>query len=85
MEGMSEEEFLCIFGLYALSPQIFDLLGADIESNVRLKGEFQLTTCLEKLRTQQEMTGYIVDGKLFDIGMPHAYLESLMNFTSIDG
>jgi UTP--glucose-1-phosphate uridylyltransferase len=32
-EGMAEDEFLCIFGLYLLTPQIFDFLVESINQN----------------------------------------------------
>jgi UTP--glucose-1-phosphate uridylyltransferase len=47
---------------------------------VRLKGEFQLTTCLEVLRQRESLTGYLVDGKCFDIGVPEAYLQTLIDY-----
>ncbi|NET73408.1 MAG: UTP--glucose-1-phosphate uridylyltransferase [Sphaerospermopsis sp. SIO1G2] len=54
---MREDEFLGVFGLYLLTPQIFDLLAETINQNLRHKGEFQLTTCLEQLREKEGMTG----------------------------
>jgi UTP--glucose-1-phosphate uridylyltransferase len=83
VEGMAEDEFLCIFGLYALTPKIFDLLAEDIKNNVRLKGEFQLTTCLDNLRQAEGMTGYLVQGKCFDTGMPDAYLQAMIDFRNV--
>ena len=80
VEGLGEDEFLSIFGLYALTPTIFDCLEDDINNNVRMKGEFQLTTCLDVLRQRENMTGYLVEGKFFDIGVPDAYLQSLIDF-----
>jgi UTP--glucose-1-phosphate uridylyltransferase len=80
VEGLGEDEFLSIFGLYALTPTIFDCLEDDINNNVRMKGEFQLTTCLDVLRQREKMTGYLVEGKFFDIGLPDAYLQSLIDF-----
>lgn len=80
VEGLGEDEFLSIFGLYALTPTIFDCLEDDINNNVRMKGEFQLTTCLDVLRQREKMTGYVVEGKFFDIGVPDAYLQSLIEF-----
>jgi UTP--glucose-1-phosphate uridylyltransferase len=80
VEGMGEDEFLSIFGLYVLTPQIFDLLGESITHNLRYRGEFQLTTCLEKLREKEGMTGYVVEGKCFDTGMADAYLETMIDF-----
>jgi UTP--glucose-1-phosphate uridylyltransferase len=80
MDGLSEDEFLSIFGLYALTPTIFDCLEQDIQNNKRMKGEFQLTTCLDNLRQIESMTGYLVNGKCFDIGLPDAYLQTLIDF-----
>ncbi|MEA5574563.1 UTP--glucose-1-phosphate uridylyltransferase [Calothrix sp. UHCC 0171] len=80
VEGLGDDEFLSIFGLYALTPAIFDCLEADINQNVRLKGEFQLTTCLDVLRQREKMAGYLVAGTCFDIGIPNAYLQTLNDF-----
>ena len=80
VEGMAEDEFLCIFGLYALTPKIFDFLAEHIKTNFRERGEFQLTSCLEKLREAQGMTGLVVDGKTFDIGMPNVYRQTIFDF-----
>ncbi|MBF2064677.1 MAG: UTP--glucose-1-phosphate uridylyltransferase [Calothrix sp. C42_A2020_038] len=80
VEGLKDDEFLSIFGLYALTPTIFDCLEEDINNNVRLKGEFQLTTCLDVLRKRADMTGYVVQGKFFDVGMPNAYLQTLVDY-----
>jgi UTP--glucose-1-phosphate uridylyltransferase len=80
VDGLKKDEFLSIFGLYALSSTIFDCLEEDINNNVRMKGEFQLTTCLDVLRKRADMTGYLVQGNFYDIGMPDAYLQSLIDF-----
>jgi UTP--glucose-1-phosphate uridylyltransferase len=80
MDGLSEDEFLSIFGLYALTPTIFDCLEQDIQNNKRMKGEFQLTTCLDSLHQIESMTGYLVNGKCLDIGLPDAYLQTLIDF-----
>ncbi|MEM7761105.1 MAG: sugar phosphate nucleotidyltransferase, partial [Cyanobacteria bacterium P01_A01_bin.40] len=50
VSGMADNQFLGIFGMYVLEPAIFGLLDSEIKHNQRLKGEFQLTTCLDKLR-----------------------------------
>jgi UTP--glucose-1-phosphate uridylyltransferase len=80
VEGIAENEFLSIFGLYALTSRIFDFLEENINNNFRERGEFQLTTCLEKVRQVEGMVGYVVQGKSFDIGMPDAYLQTLIDF-----
>lgn len=80
VEGMADDQFLCIFGLYILTPKIFDYLEEHISNNIRERGEFQLTSCLDRLRQSEGMTGYVVKGKCFDIGMPDVYRQTLIDF-----
>lgn len=80
IEGMPENIFLCIFGLYVLTPKIFDCLGANINNNIREKGEFQLTSALDRLRQAEGMTGYLVRGQCFDTGLPEAYRQTIIDF-----
>ncbi|MBW4592762.1 MAG: UTP--glucose-1-phosphate uridylyltransferase [Brasilonema angustatum HA4187-MV1] len=80
VEGMTDDEFLCIFGLYVLTPKIFDFLEEHIHQNFRERGEFQLTSCLDKVRQQEGMTGYVIKGKCFDTGLPDAYRQTIIDF-----
>ncbi|PPS43288.1 UTP--glucose-1-phosphate uridylyltransferase [Chroococcidiopsis sp. TS-821] len=80
VEGVTEDEFLCIFGLYALSPKLFDFLEENIKNNRRDRGEFQLTSALESLRQAEGMIGYVVQGRCFDTGMPGVYLQTMIDF-----
>lgn len=84
VEGMPEDQFLCIFGLYVLTPKIFDYLEQNISNNFRERGEFQLTTCLDTLRQGEGITGYVVQGKSFDTGMPDAYLQAMIAFRNVN-
>lgn len=80
VEGMATDEFLCMFGLYLLTPQIFDFLEEHINKNFRERGEFQLTSCLDKLCQAEGITGYMVKGKCFDTGLPDAYRQTMIDF-----
>jgi UTP--glucose-1-phosphate uridylyltransferase len=80
VNGMKQDEFLGVFGMYILESKIFDLLAEDIKNNCRFKGEFQLTTCLDKLRQQQGALGYLVQGQYFDTGMPLFYRQTMIDF-----
>ncbi|BAY30354.1 UTP-glucose-1-phosphate uridylyltransferase [Nostoc carneum NIES-2107] len=80
VEGMAEDEFLCVFGLYILTPKIFDYLAQSIQENLRYRGEFQLTTCLDQLCQAEGMTGYVMKGKCFDTGLPDTYRQTLIDF-----
>ncbi|MBD1888875.1 sugar phosphate nucleotidyltransferase [Coleofasciculus sp. FACHB-SPT9] len=81
VEGMAEDQFLCIFGLYVLTPKIFEFLENNIQNNFRdEKGEFQLTSCLDQLQQEEGMTGYIVNGKCYDTGLPDPYRQTMIDF-----
>lgn len=78
--GLTGDRFLTVFGIYALTPTIFDYLEANIRNNIREKGEFQLTTCLEQVRQAEGMYGYQIKGRCFDTGMPDAYYQTFIDF-----
>jgi len=80
VEGLAPDEYLCVFGLYALSPQVFEPLGHLIEQNYREAGEFQLTTALEHLRRDEGLLGLEVQGRRFDIGQPETYRQTVEHF-----
>jgi UTP-glucose-1-phosphate uridylyltransferase/mevalonate kinase len=79
--GLPEDEYLTVFGQYIIKPQIFDYLEEHIEHNVRERGEFQLTSTLDRLRQEDGFLGLVVDGQRFDIGLPEYYLETLKVFS----
>ncbi|MGK7949833.1 MAG: sugar phosphate nucleotidyltransferase [Xenococcaceae cyanobacterium] len=78
--GLRENEFLGVFGMYVLGSTIFNLLAEDINNNLRFKGEFQLTTCLDRLRQTEGAIGFIVKGQYFDTGMPLFYRQTMIDF-----
>ena len=44
------------------------------------KGEFQLTSALDRLRQEDGFLGLVMQGRRFDIGLPEYYLETLRRF-----
>ncbi len=78
--GMPESQYLTVFGQYVLKPKIFEYLEEHIVNNVRERGEFQLTSALDRLRQEDGFLGQIMDGKRYDIGLPLSYLETLQSF-----
>jgi UTP--glucose-1-phosphate uridylyltransferase len=78
--GLREGEYLTIFGQYVIKPQLFEYLEENIRNNVRERGEFQLTSALDRLRQEDGFQGLIVDGRRFDIGLPEHYLDTLSTF-----
>jgi UTP-glucose-1-phosphate uridylyltransferase/mevalonate kinase len=80
VEGLSDDEFLTVFGQYVLSPKVFDYLEEHIRLNLRERGEFQLTSCLDRLRQEDGFTACMVKGRRFDIGTPEAYRQTIIEF-----
>jgi UTP--glucose-1-phosphate uridylyltransferase len=78
--GLPEDEYLTVFGQYVIKPQIFDYLEEHIRNNVRERGEFQLTSALDRLRQEDGFQGLMVEGHRYDIGLPEYYLETLNTF-----
>lgn len=78
--GLGEDLFLCVYGQYILTPEIFTILGKHIAEGVRQRGEIQLTTALDVLREQEGMLGFLVAGDHYDTGQPFAYLQSLQDY-----
>lgn len=78
--GLPADEYLTVFGQYIIKPQLFDYLEEHIANNVRERGEFQLTSALDRLRREDGFLGLILDGQRYDIGLPEHYLETLKTF-----
>ncbi len=81
--GLHAGEYLTLFGQYIIKPQIFDYLEENIANNVRERGEFQLTSCLDRLRQEDGFHGLVIDGRRYDIGLPEHYLETLRTFRAV--
>lgn len=80
VSGMADDEFLGIFGMYVLESDIFELLEGEINQNQRSQGEFQLTTCLNKLRRKNGAVAYLVQGQYYDTGMPLFYRQTMIDY-----
>ena len=80
VEGLDPDEFLTVFGMYVLTPKIFGYLEENISHSLRERGEFQLTSCLDKLRKEDNFSGYVVKGRCFDIGVPEAYRQAMIDY-----
>lgn len=79
--GIPDGQYLTVFGQYVISPRLFEYLEENIRNNVRERGEFQLTSALDRLRQEDGFQGLMVDGYRFDIGLPNYYLDTLAAFS----
>ncbi len=80
VEGLEPDQFLTIFGIYVLTPKVFEFLEEHIRHNLRDRGEFQLTPCLDRVRREEGFTGYVVKGRRFDIGTAEAYRQAVIEY-----
>lgn len=80
VEGLDPDTYLTVFGQYVLTPKVFELLDEHITHNFREGGEFQLTSCLEKVRKEEGFSGLEVNGQRFDIGIPQGYAATVAAF-----
>ncbi len=84
-KNLGNDEFLCIYGQYILTPTIFDELERQIASNSRQAGEIQLTTSLQLLRQSEGILAMVVQGEHYDTGLPQNYLNSLTAYFAGQG
>jgi len=82
IDGLEPDTFLTVFGIYIVTHNIFNYLEEHITHNFREWGEFQLTSCLDRLRQEEGISGYLVQGKRFDIGNPAVYRQTLIDFAN---
>jgi UTP--glucose-1-phosphate uridylyltransferase len=80
--GLPEGEYLTVFGQYIIKPALFEYLEEHIRNNVRERGEFQLTSALDRLRKEDGFLGLTIEGQRYDIGLPEYYLETLKSFAT---
>jgi UTP-glucose-1-phosphate uridylyltransferase/galactokinase len=80
VEGLEPDTVLTVFGIYILKPKVFERLEEHIRYNFRERGEFQLTSCLDEMRKEDGFVGMVVKGRRFDIGLPEAYRQTVLDY-----
>jgi UTP-glucose-1-phosphate uridylyltransferase/mevalonate kinase len=79
VDGLPEATYLTVFGLYLLTPGVFEELEK-AAAGCQDDREVQLTDALEALRHRERILGLVVDGEKVDIGLPEGYLHGLLSF-----
>jgi UTP--glucose-1-phosphate uridylyltransferase len=80
VDGLSENTYLTVFGLYILPAGLFPELEREARESEGDGREVQLTDALEQLRRREHFLGLVVNGEKIDIGLPEGYLAGLMKF-----
>ena len=81
--GLPDGTYLGWFGLHAVSPGIFDVLGEDIAADRRERGEFQFTGAQARLAEREPYFGYEVAGRHLDMGDPQTYIATQLALAKI--
>jgi UTP--glucose-1-phosphate uridylyltransferase len=80
-EGIPVGEYLCFFGQYILTPDLFQYIKYLIDKDIRERGEIQLTSALEMVRKELGVFyAYEIDGHRYDTGVPISYANTVHAF-----
>ncbi len=83
--GLPEDTYLCLFGLYAFTPGIFDCLEELIANDIRERGEIQLMSAQAMLRAREPYFACEINGARYDMGVPEGYVETQIAFARAAG
>ena len=78
------KEYYSVFGQYILTPEVFSQLHEDImqkEANGDQTTEIELTSALEAVRQRSGMMGVRLQGRMFDMGNPHALVRAVQEYS----
>jgi len=80
VQGLPEKTYLTVFGLYLLTPRIFQELERSMQDCGGENREIELTNALEAMRRKERILGLIIEGQKIDIGLPSGYIEGLLRY-----
>ncbi|MFC1714382.1 UTP--glucose-1-phosphate uridylyltransferase [Candidatus Poribacteria bacterium] len=80
-DGVPLGEYLCFFGQYILTPDVFTYIKYLVDRDIRERGEIQLTSALEMARKELGVFyAYETDGQRYDTGVPASYSNTVNAF-----
>ncbi|NLW47921.1 MAG: UTP--glucose-1-phosphate uridylyltransferase [Firmicutes bacterium] len=74
------EKVFSLFGQYVLTPDVYRILGRNINKGKTENGEYQLTSALKEVMRTKGMLGFVPNGKRYDTGNPSAYMQTIRYF-----
>lgn len=77
VEGLTEGEYLCHFGIHAFTPGVFEQLARMMAEGLRDRGEIQMTTAQSLLAEREPYHAYEIRGERFDLGLPEEYVRTV--------
>jgi UTP--glucose-1-phosphate uridylyltransferase len=80
-DGVPLGEYLCFFGQYILTPDLFEYIKHLMDNDIRERGEIQLTSALEMAKKERSVFyAYETDGQRYDTGVPISYANTVTAF-----
>jgi len=74
-------EYLCFFGQYILTPDLFEHIKYLVDNDIRERDEIQLTSALDIARKESGVFyAYETDGQRYDTGVPISYANTVAAF-----
>lgn len=80
VNSKKQKKYYKTFGQYVLTREVYEELGNEIRSDLKQRGEYQLTTALDAVREKSELLAFLPNGRSFDIGLPHTYKTAFAEF-----
>jgi len=82
LDGENNPEYYSVFGQYIITPELFNILGSNINKERISQSEIDMTDSL-KYFIGKGLTGVVLNGTMYDIGNPLSYHNSFDNFNKL--
>jgi len=78
-DSENNPEYYSVFGQYIITPELFNILGNNINNKKDTQSEIDMTESLKQF-IGKGLTGVVLNGTMYDIGNPSAYHASFDDF-----
>lgn len=78
-----QKEYFVIFGLYIITPGVFEALEHNIRTHLNNTDEIQLTDALNDVILAEGISAVVLDGKRYDMGIPRTYRHTVSSYPGL--
>jgi len=82
LDSENNHEYYSVFGQYILTPELFNILGNNINNKIDNQSEIDMTDSLKHF-IGKGLTGVVLNGTMYDIGNPSSYHASFDGFNKL--